>query len=217
MKNRGKKDYQKISTAYHEAAHSIFATLSFFKIDRVELKGNSPNTTKYEICGLTSFYSPINYVSSKSLKKKFANSEIIVNYSGVVGETVLFAEISGLKEAPSHIKSSGQFDRENSKKIIKQFFTTNYSNIASFKKRKEKIIKSLLKIYWSDVKKIAALLLRRKKLSYKEIKGTLVGKSENKDFWKRRFECIDSIFHGDVLVVSESALKEILKNQEKLW
>lgn len=217
MKNCGKKDYQKISTAYHEAAHSIFATLSFFKIDRVELRGGNSNTSKYEICGLTSFYSPINYVNSIALKRKFANSEIIVNYSGVVGEAVLFTEVSGLKEAPAHIKSSGQFDRENSKKIIKQFFIKSYSNIESFKRRKEKIIKNLLKIYWSDVKKIAALLLRKRKLSYKEIKNILAQKSDNKDFWKRRFECIDSIFRRDVLVVNEFALKEILKNQEKLW
>lgn len=212
------KDFQDVSTAYHEATHALFAILAFFKIEKVEIFSNKKKKDNdYEACGVTSFFSHLDYTSNTILQRDFAISEIIVNYSGVVGEQFLFKQISGVKKAPGYIKKSGYVDNNNSKKIFKKYLIDYNITVTAFKASVFKKIESILESYWEDVKLIAISLLFNKKLKHNDIKNILTKKSKSKHFWKQKFKVIDIMFGKNNIVLSDYCLMSILQTQEKLW
>lgn len=211
------KDFQEISTAYHEATHALFVMLSLFKIEKVEIFSDKKNKENFEPCGLTSFLSPLQYTQCPMLERSFAISEIIVNYSGVVGEQYLFKEISGLRKAPGYIKNGGYYDNKNCKKLFKKYLSNHKISVTDFKRNAYKKIESVLKIYWEDVKIIAADLLKNRCLNYKRLKSELIKKSKNKNYWKNKFKVIDYIFGRKNILIKDSSLRAIIQIQEKLW
>lgn len=60
----------------------------------------------------------------------------------------------------------------------------------------------LLKIYWDDVKLLAHQLYVKRKLQNSDIKQLLLKKSPNKNFWKKQFKTMDTLFSSiDILEI----------------
>src|SRR5690242_13055202 len=93
--------HELISTAYHEAGHTIYGLLHYMQINTVCIFEDK----KYKrICGVTIFNYPIESceVDDIELFNKLIRSEICINYAGLAAEKYYFKIISGSDKFPGY-------------------------------------------------------------------------------------------------------------------
>lgn len=181
------QDYELISTAYHEAGHTIAGLLYFLKIPSVSVNYTAKSVegfTHYEVCDQT--------VQDNKIKNHLLMSEIYISYAGLVAEQIHYKDICGADKLPMILKEGSSPDILAAADLIAK------NNLAApGKKRhafKKQIFKKLtidLKEHWDAVKLIAHALYKRKKLYEEDLIEILTKKSKNKVFWKNRFKEID--------------------------
>ncbi len=203
-------NYQKISTAYHEAGHVVYALHRLCKVEFVKLSPGSK-----DFAGMTKFYSYLHDVEDFDLKKYFFFTEIGINYAGMISEKTLYKKISGLNTFPLILKIGSHIDNKNSAIMIKR-----YNNLISNKKfflKKEKMINSIFPVldkYWKEIEAVAQFLLRNKRASYKSLKKIIKGTASNSDDWSQTFGYIDLLYKKKK-ILNESIIKNILKYRTK--
>lgn len=204
-------NYQKISTAYHEAGHVIYALYSICKVEMVKLSPGSK-----DFAGVTKFYSYLHYVEDIDLKKYFFFSEIGINYAGMISEKTLYKKISGLNTFPQILKSGSYVDNKSSAIMIKK-----YNKLISNKKfllRREKVIEKvfpILELYWKDVETVAHYLLKNNKITYKSLKKIIKNNTFYLEDWSAIFNHIDYLY-GKNGTLSEDNVKNIIGQREKI-
>jgi ATP-dependent Zn protease len=215
MKNDQPQDYNRISTAYHEAGHAIFALLNTIKIDRVEIFSSTQiHESVYTAYGVTSFFSFLNYTKDKFLQNYFVRAELEINYAGGIAEKILYKKITGSSTLPPFLSEGSSFDIKNSNKIIKKYKSIYLTKkINDYQSKIEKKISKILTQHWNDVEIISHLLLDKAKINHQDVKRAFLKKSENKDFWRRKFKVIDSIIGRKNFTVDEQSVKLILKSE----
>lgn len=184
-----------ISTAYHEAGHTIYGLLHFMRIGYVYVYQNK-KTKRFE--GLTNYDIPYNpSITDPVIIGKIIKNEICISYAGLNAEKHLLKLFSGSDKFPVFLKDGSYDDTLTAANLIRKY------NIAPpGRKRyvfKQKMIKETLKelqIYWEDVTLVAHALFQRKKLVHSDLKDLLMKKSSNKKFWKKHFKQMDFIFNN---------------------
>lgn len=185
------KIYELITTSYHEAGHTIFALLSYMKVNSVyvfehKMLKRIHGFTQYESHDLDKDHIFFNILLEQ---------EIGLSYAGLLAEKYHFKSISGSDQIPMFIKEGSSDDLSTIRKIIQK-----YNPAPSGKKRyayKQKIARktlSLLIKYWDAVDLIAHALFKHKKLSYQDLREILTKKSRNRKFWKEQFRVISQTF-----------------------
>lgn len=200
--------HELISTAYHEAGHTIYGLLHHMKVEMVQVFEDKKSK---RICGYTHFNYPFAVeVDDSNLCYKLMKAEICVNYAGLAAERYHFKNVSGSDKFPAFWKNGSSSDTMAAAALIKQY------NLAppgrkryNFKKKLIRETHRELHCHWEAVVLIAHALFRRKRLYYSDLKELLTKKSENKEFWKEQFKSINNIFeNGDD--IDENSLKSIL-------
>lgn len=198
--------HELISTAYHEAGHTIYGLLHHMKVDMVHIFEDKKSK---RICGFTHFNYPIAIeVEDSELSKELMKSDICVNYAGLVAEKYHFKNVSGSDKFPGFWKNGSSSDTMAAAVLIKQLATPGRKRY----NLKNKLIKKThyeIQQHWEAVVLVSHALFQRKRLYFSDLKEILTKKSENKEFWKAQFNNIDYIFeNGEDL--DEKSLKSIL-------
>jgi hypothetical protein len=135
------------------------------------------------------------YVEDVELRKSLLLREIYVNYAGLASEKLLYKDICGTYNIPMILKVGSYMDRDRCSELI----STN--NLAppgrkryAFKKKALQYSVDQLQESWSDVKLVAHILFRKKRLSFDQLKSILTKKSEHKEFWKEHFKIINKLY-----------------------
>lgn len=202
------KNYEIISSAYHEAGHAVFALLHFLKVFSVELC----EIENDKIGGLTSYELYCNYEEKidNNLKKKLLLTEVGVSYAGLMSEQYHFKLLSGSDQPPFFLKYGASDDIALAANIIKKYnLCPSGKKRLSFKKQMMKNSFKDLYNHWDAVNIIVQLLFKYKKVDYSQIKKSLCSKSEKKQFWKEQFKKIDLLFN-DFIEIDNSMIKAIV-------
>jgi len=189
-------EFELITTAFHEAGHTVSGFLNLMKIQSVCI-GSKMDRDSGKDLGYTNFVIAIDarYVQDMNLYKSLLMREIYVNYAGLAAEKLLYKDVCGTYNIPMILKAGSYMDRDRCAEIIAD------NNLAppgkkrySFKKRALQHSIDQLEDSWSDVKLIAQTLLKKKRLSFDQLRSLLVNKSQHKDFWKDHFKILNRLY-----------------------
>jgi len=205
-------EFQAITTAFHEAGHTIAALLNYSEVSAVAVEIDH-NKKLGEDLGYT-HYDPA--ISSEDIEDSHFQinlvlAEICINYAGLAAEKLFYKEICGTDQLPMFVKHGSYQDRNVASSLIKK-----YNLAAPGKKRyafKKKIFSQTqrtLFLYWGDVKLIAHALFERKKLYHQDLKELLSKKSINKKYWKEQFKKITILFDTNE-ELHERDIKKLMK------
>lgn len=186
------QNHELIFTSWHEAGHSICALLYYMPVILVTI-----SLTENRTEGFT-HYNIIEHknISDPEILNYFIMSELYVSYSGLVTERILHKALCGIDSFPILLREGSSPDVFNASNLIKKNNLTLPGKPRHlFKKRVLKELCQLLQNNWDDVRLIAHLLYRKKKLNYDDLRALLTKKSHNKKFWKERFREIDILTH----------------------
>lgn len=197
-KARLSQEFDLITTAFHEAGHTISGLLNLMKIQFVCIDAKMDRNLNKDL-GYTNFIiaADFKYVQDLDLKKELLIREIYVNYGGLAAEKLLYKDICGTYNIPMILKVGSYLDRDRCAELI------SAHNLAppgrkryAFKKKSLQKSIDQLEESWSDVKLVAHILFRKKRLTYDQLRAILTKKSEHKDFWKEHFKIINKIYRN---------------------
>ena len=187
------KQFELISTSFHEAGHVIISLLFKIKVSYVYVYYNKTSNRVEGYCGYE--IPDSSEIQDLHLCKNLAEKEIGVKYAGLTAEKYHFKILSGSDKFPMFLRDGSSDDTISAANLIRQY------NIApagkkryQYKKNKINEILELLQNYWDDVTLVAHAIFAKKKLSFKHLKNLLNKKSKNKSFWKTQFKDIEHIF-----------------------
>lgn len=201
------KTHELISTAYHEAGHTVYGLLHFMKIETVYIFEGK----KSRIDGFTYYeYPDFTMIQDPELFSLLLNAEICMKYAGLAAEKNNFKEISGSDKFPMVLRDGSSDDTLAAAKLIKV-----YNIVPPGKKRysyKKKLVRQItqeLQNNWDAVILVAHGLFQKKKLYFSDLKDILTKKTENKEFWKEQFKNI-SFIQENYDILDEKSLKSFL-------
>jgi hypothetical protein len=202
------KQFELITTSFHEAGHAIFALLSKMNVPVVYVYYNKKNN---RVEGSCHYEIPeFKNIENKILFKKLVECEIGIKYAGLIAEKYHFQTLFGLEVFPLFLRNGSSDDTISASKIIKSNKIVSAGKKRyDFKKKKSKQILNILKSNWQDVTLVAHSLFKKKKLSFQDLKKLLTNKSVNKIFWRSQFKTIEKLFNN-LSSLDENKIKFIL-------
>ncbi len=187
------KTYDQITCSIHESGHALCALFFNMKVDMVHLFDDKK--TK-RVAGMTYFiHAMANENDSNALFTSLIESEICVNYAGLLAEKCHFKKISGSDKYPGSWKN-GSFDDTTSAARLLSFISIPGKERHLLKKKIMGEAYFILNKYWDDITLISHALFKKRKIFFSDLKNILTKKSKNKVFWKKQFRNIIYIF-GD--------------------
>jgi ATP-dependent Zn protease len=198
IKNIRKKfhiTHELISTAYHEAGHTIYGLLHHMKINSVLVFQDK--ITK-RIHGFTQYDPPdLSEIEDNHLFNDRLHAEICLSYSGLVAEKRYFKMISGTDKFPMFLREGSSHDFSEAAALFQKYGLCKPGRERyNYKQRLIKQIDKELYEHWDAVTLIAHKLFKRKRINFLEMKSLLIRKSENKDFWKKQFKELDKMYNN---------------------
>jgi ATP-dependent Zn protease len=188
------KTYELIATSYHEAGHTVYALLSFMKV-------NSTYVFEHKIYkrihGFTQYQS-VDLDRDHIFFNIYLEQEIGLSYAGLLAEKHHFKSISGSDQVPMFIREGSSDDLKGVRDLCRK-----YNPVPPGKKRdayKRKIVRkthNILVEHWDAVDLVAHALFKHKRLSFHDLRELLTKKSKNKQFWKEQFKIIIKTFGND--------------------
>ena len=202
------KTHELISTAYHEAGHTVYALLHHMFVQSVYIFEHK----KWKrIHGFTHYNSPsVSSIKDSDLQQSLLINEIKLSYAGLTAEKYHFKCISGSDKFPMFLKDGSSDDTLSAAALMKK-----YNLAPPGKKRynyKQKLIRETLhelQLHWDAVTVIAHALFKHKKLSFEDLRLLLTKKTRNKKFWTEQFKEISFIYEN-AATLDEKQLKYIL-------
>lgn len=198
-----------ISTAYHEAGHTVYGLLHFMKIYSVWV-GTNKKSKRFE--GLCYYDLPIelNEITDSALLVERVTAEICFKYAGLAAEKYHFKSISGSDKYPLFLRDGSSDDTLTAAALFRAWHI-----VPPGKKRynfKKKLIKETLQELqdnWDAVTIVAHALFKKKRLSYMNLKKLLTKHTNDPEFWKHNFSALESAFNKQS-PLDEKELKYIL-------
>lgn len=205
-------EFQAITTAFHEAGHTIAALLSYstvsavaVEIDHKKKAGQDLGYTHYE-----PFVGPED-IEDGQFQINLVISEIFINYAGLAAEKLFYKEICGTDRLPMFVKYGSYQDRNVASALIKKYsLAPPGKKRYGFKKKMFSQTQRTLFKHWGDVKLVAHALFQRKKLYHQDLKDLLSKKSVNKKYWKEQFKKISVLFDSNE-ELHERDIKKLVK------
>ena len=202
------KTHELISTAYHEAGHTVYALLHHMFVQSVCIFEDKKSK---RIHGFTHYNSPeVAKTEDLDLRNHLLINEIRLSYAGLTAEKYHFKSISGSDKFPMFLKEGSSDDTLSAAALIKR-----YNLAPPGRKRynyKQKLIRQTLhelQDHWDAVTVIAHALFQHKRLNFQDIRQLLTKKTRNRKFWIQHFKEIQFIYdNADTL--DEKQLKSIL-------
>jgi hypothetical protein len=203
------KTHELISTAYHEAGHTIYALLHFMQVSSVSV---FENKKLKRIHGATYYDLPndLDAIQDPELLAILARAEVGVGYAGLIAEKSLFKSISGSNQTPMFISDGSADDNKAAREVIKKFnLAPPGPKRTAYKRKVMREVQHDLHTHWDAVAVVAHALFRHHRLSFEGLQDLLTKKSRNKKFWKEQLKQI-SHFYGNNKRMDEADLKAML-------
>lgn len=183
-----------ISTSYHEAGHTLYALLHFFKVESAKVFIDKQSK---RVGGVTYYFFPPCVDSDLN----FIKSEICLKYAGLVAERYHFKQVSGSDKFPIFLKDGSSEDTISAAKLIKQYKLAPPGKPRYVYKKKliNRTLKDL-KNHWEAVTVIAHRLFNKKRVSFNELRSILTTRIKDKEFWKIQFNLIDQKFDQNIRI-----------------
>lgn len=203
-------DYELIFMSFHESAHTVVALHNFLQVYNVNTMLFGAKTSE-EKDGQTNWYITLN-IEDTELKRATLIHEIQAMYAGLLGERILYRELTGSPKLPMNLRVGLSYDIKNASSTIRNNnLAESGKDTILFKKNIQKKTEKILLEHWEEVRLIAHILHKKRKLTFDELKQLLVKKTNKKDFWKDRFARIEQIYiyEGDTHP-TEDVIKKII-------
>jgi hypothetical protein len=186
------RDFELISSTYHESGHCIYGLLSFFKIQMVAV--NSLENAEEDL-GYTNYEVIDGDFENATLIRYIQMAEIAINYAGLAAEKNYYRDICGSEKFPMALKTGCSDDMKIARELIKKYNLADAGEKRyQFKNKLFRSVRKLLNEHKDAVSLVAHSLYAKKKLSFFDLKELLCKKSKHKDFWKARFKTITLLF-----------------------
>lgn len=186
------RDYELISAAHHEAGHTICGLLSFIK---VHAAGVNSLLKSAEDIGCTDYETIEGSFQDPEIIRFLQLSEIRLNYAGMVSERIFYKGICGADKLPMMLREGCSEDIEKAAKLIKKHDLAPAGRKRwLFKQKIMRAIRQNLEEHWEAVRLIAHALYKRKRLNFDDLRELLTKKLKNRDFWKKQFAKINSLY-----------------------
>lgn len=181
--------HELISTAYHEAGHTVYALLNFMKVNSVSVI----RSRKSKRLGETCFTYPTDFDSIKGTRLFHMLSEIElgVRYAGQETEKMLFKSLSGSDQVPRFINEGASEDIEKAGAFIRKHNLLppgKNKKRSDYKKKLSRKIQGELSDNWDAVTLIAHGLYHHHKLTFDDLQKLLTTQTRRKKFWKDQFK-----------------------------
>jgi hypothetical protein len=196
-----------ISTSYHEAGHIIYGTLHGINMGTVcVFKSKNSNA----VSGKSYYELELSDIQDPVLFDDRLHALIGLSYAGFVAEKSHFKMISGSDKFPMFLKDGSSDDFSEATALFEKY---NLSEPG--RKRynyKQKLIRTVgqeLQENWDAVTLVAHGLFKSKRIVIQELKELLTKKSENKDFWRKKFKVLEELY-GNSEPLDEKDIRSIL-------
>jgi len=200
--------HELISTAYHEAGHTVYGLLHCIKIESVAIFKDKKSK---RIEGFTHYNSlALSDIQDPELFNDRLHSEICLSYAGLIAEKHHFKAISGSDKFPMFLRDGSSSDITSAAALFQK-----YNLVEPGRKRynyKQKLMKSIhqeLKDHWDAITLVAHGLFKKKKIYYAELQQMLTRKTDDKQFWKENFRDINYLY-DNAESLDEKDVKSIL-------
>ncbi len=200
--------HELISTAYHEAGHTVYGLLHHIKIESVSVFEVKKSKRIEGFCHYD-HSRDIATIEDQDLFNDRLHAEICLSYAGLSAERRHFKMISGSDKFPMFLREGSSNDITEAAALFQK-----YNLVEAGRKRynyKQKLIKGVnqeLQESWDAVTLVAHGLFKKKKLYYSDLQNLLSRKTEDKQFWKDQFKTINYIYNTEGL--DEKEIKTIL-------
>lgn len=198
-----------ISTAYHEAGHTIYGLLHHVKVESVSVFIDKKSK---RIEGFTHYDDNPELANIKDpiLLNDRLHTEIGLSYSGLVAEKRYFRMISGSDKFPMFLREGSSNDINSAAALFQKYNLIEAGRKRyNYKKKMMKLIDQELLENWDAISAVAHALFKKNKINYLELQEVLTKKTEHRKFWKEQFKSIDS-FYENIEALDEKHLKYIL-------
>lgn len=200
--------HELISTAYHEAGHTIYGLLHLMNVESV-LVFTDKKSKRIE--GFM-HYNPtdLNAIQDLTLFNDRLHAEICLSYAGLVAEKRFFKMISGSDKFPMFLREGSSHDTSEARALFQKWgLCKSGRERYNYKQRLVKQINLELVEHWDAITLVAHSLFKKKRLYFSELQDLLTKKSKDKQFWKEQFKAINHLYkNGEVL--DEKEIKSIL-------
>lgn len=201
-------DYMiKIDTSYHEAAHVIVGSLFHIKVESCWINLDNPDSGWTDV----RFIYPDKALNEK-INNYLINGSIYFNYAGLITDRRNFTLHTGSKKYPVNIKIGASLDIKDISNTIKKYNLAPPGKARNlFKLKMQRKTNKIVEKYWNDIVLITHSLYNAKnnKIFYEDVKNVLTKQSENKLFWKDKFNQIDELY-SDTPSLTSRHFKKII-------
>lgn len=182
------KNYDFISTCYHEAGHTVIALLKAFRVTEVKVCSKNSGET---------YYTRPSFSNNKSRNKTIAVGEVSVLYSGIESEKILFQTLDSHNIIPRSIKNGSSSDFKSALWFIRKYdLAEPGKETTQFKSKIRSKLKNKIVRHWEDITLISNALIKNKKIKYNRIKKILLTYSPNHLMWEKKFLRIENKFNS---------------------
>gem|GEM_PF-2572852 len=200
--------YELISTAYHEAGHTIYGLLHYMNINSVLVFKDKKSK---RIHGFT-HYDPadLSKIQDVNLFNDRLHAEICLSYAGLVAEKRSFKLLSGTDKLPMFLREGSCHDFSEAAELFQKWSLCKPGRERyNYKQRLINQIDQQLIDHWDAVSLVAHSLFKKKKIIFSELQNLLTKKSQKKQFWKNQFKVINYMYNNNE-ILDEKQLKSIL-------
>jgi len=200
--------HELISTAYHEAGHTVYGLLHHMNIDSVLVFEDKKSK---RIHGFT-HYDPaeLSEIQDANLFNDRLHAEICLSYAGLVAEKRSFKLLSGTDKFPMFLREGSCHDFSEAAELFQKWALCKPGRERyNYKQKLIKQIDQELIDHWDAVSLVAHGLFKKKKILFSELQDLLTKKSQNKQFWKNQFKAINYMYNNNE-TLDEKELKSIL-------
>lgn len=200
------RDYELVTTAYHEAGHTISGILCYMQITSACVIDSEKR-----IRGETVFDTLSNaaYIDDQQLFAYDVKAMIYLSYAGLAVEKLYYKYTSGSSRFPIVLRDGSSLDIATAAGIIRKYnLSPSGKKRHAFKKRLFNEITEILESHWDDIRLLAHALFAKKKLNYGKIRNILCYNSKNKDFWREKFKAIGKIYQPGI---DQHRIKKLIK------
>lgn len=200
--------HELISTAYHEAGHTIYGLLHLMDVTSVRVYTDKKSK---RIEGFTAYNPPeLEQIQDLVLFNDRLHAEIGLCYAGLAAEKRFYKLISGSDKFPMFLRDGSWHDTAEARQLFQKWqLCKSGRERYNYKQKLIKLASQEMSEHWDAVTLVAHSLFKKKKLDYLELQTLLTKKCRDKQFWKDRFKTINYLYKNNECL-DEKQIKSIM-------
>lgn len=200
--------HELISTAYHEAGHTVYGLLHLMDVGSVMVFTDKKSK---RIEGFA-HYQPaeLNAIQDLTLFNDRLHAEICLSYAGLVAEKRFFKMICGSDKFPMFLRDGSSHDTSEACELFQKWGLCKPGRERyNYKQKLIKQIDRELVENWDAITLVAHGLFKKKRLYFSDLQNLLTKKSKDKQFWREKFKAINQLYKNGA-TLDEKEVKSIL-------